>query len=488
MNIAQITLSHRQGIPLYRQLVFALAHAIEQGEIQPGEQLPSERALGQHLGISRTTVVTAYQELEAQGLVRRQVGRGTIVCAVAKDPHASFAWQGKVARGALRASDPTLRLLGEISVDPTIISFAAGIAALDLFPSQLFQEITARIWREQAQRVVELGPTDGLLEFRQAVATMMGVRPSQILALSGSQQGIDLIARCLLDPGDSVLLDAPGYLGAIQIFQAAGAHLIGWDSIHADLNELEDLIVRYRPKLLYTTPTFQNPTGHTLSRQTRLRLLELAARYHLPIIEDDPYRDLAFNFKPPPTLLSLDTQHLVIYLGTFSKTLASGLRLGWLAAPESIVNHLALLKGRSDLFTTSLQQLVVTELLRSGIYTQHIKNMQRAYAQRQAAMLGELRRSSPPDLISSFAVQGGLYLWCQLGYGIDARLALQKALQAGVAFLPGEVFYPDGRGQDELRLCFSAIPPSKIVEGVRRLTQALNELRSAPKQEEHLRR
>jgi DNA-binding transcriptional MocR family regulator len=485
VNISQITLSHIQGTPLYKQLAAAFMAAIERGEVQPGEQLPSERVLVQRLGISRTTVVTAYQELEAQGFVCRQVGRGTIVCAQARDTQTSFAWQGKVARGALRTSDPTLRLLSSISSDPTVISFAAGIAALDLFPAQLFQEITARTWRDQAKLIIELGPTEGLLFFRQAIATMMGVHPSQILALSGSQQGIDLIARCLIDPGDSVLLDAPGYLGAIQIFQAVGAHLVGWDSAHADMNELEDLIVRYRPKLLYTTPTFHNPTGRTISRQTRLHLLELAARYHLPIIEDDPYRDLAFNIKPPPTLLSLDTQRLVIYLGTFSKTLASGLRLGWLAAPEAIVNHLTLIKGRSDLFTTSLQQLVVAQLLMSGIYKQHVHTMQSEYAKRQTVMLRELRRSSPSDLIRSCPVQGGLYLWCQLGYGIDAQVALQKALQVGVAFLPGEVFYPDGRGHHELRLCFSAIPPPQIIEGVRRLTQALSGLRSYAGQERY---
>lgn len=483
MNISQIRLSHIQGTPFYRQLAAAFVAAIERGELRPGEQLPSERVLVQRLGISRTTVVTAYQELEAQGLVRRQVGRGTIVCAPAREPHASFAWQGKVARGALRASDPTFRLLSEISANPAVISFAAGIAAPDLFPARPFQELMARIWRDQARHIVELGPIEGLPVFRQAIATMLGIRSSQILVLSGSQQGIDLIARCLIDPGDNVLLDAPGYLGAIQIFQTAGAHLVGWDSTRTDMNELEDLIVRYRPKLLYTAPTFHNPTGRTLSRQNRLHLLELAARYHLPIVEDDPYRDLAFNVKPPPTLLSLDTQCLVIYLGTFSKTLASGLRLGWLAAPEPIINHLALLKGRSDLFTTSLHQLVVAEFLVSGMYRQHVQAMQHEYAQRQSVMLGELRRSFSSDLIRSYPVQGGLYLWCQLGAGIDAQAALQQALQAGVAFLPGEAFYPDDRGHHELRLCFSASSPPQIIEGVRRLTQALSSLRGYSGQE-----
>ena len=205
-----------------------------------------------------------------------------------------------------------------------------------------------------------------------------------MLVLSGAQQGLDLIARCLIDPGDVVVMDRPGYLGAIQVFRAAGAHVVGWDTAAGDLAELDDLLLRYRPKLLYTCPTFHNPTGITLDERTRRELLELAARHRLPVVEDDPYRDLGFTgWPPPPTLAALDEGDLVIHLGTFGKTLAGGLRLGWLAASPAIVDHLTRIKGVSDVSTNGLTQLAVADLLVSGRLDEHLAGLREEHARRQ---------------------------------------------------------------------------------------------------------
>ncbi len=292
------------------------------------------------------------------------------------------------------------------------------------------------------------------------------------------------MARCLLDPGDTVVMDRPGYMGAIQIFRAAGATIVGWDSEQGALDELEDLILRYRPKLLYTNATFQNPTGAVVPLATRRDLLELAARYHLPIVEDEPYRDLYFGTPPPPALRELDEHGLVIALGTFSKTFAPGLRLGWLAAPEPIVEQLALIKGRADVFSAGLPQLVMAELLTTRRYDEHLKLLRVEHARRHRAMLAALDELLPPGALTTRPVAGGLYLWGRLGQGVETRDVLQAATQGGVRFVEGERFYADGAGRHELRLCFTTVTPERIAVGVRRLGAAIAAVRSRPPREE----
>src|SRR5439155_9227212 len=199
------------------------------------------------------------------------------------------------------------------------------------------------------------GSTEGLPRFRAALAERFGGEPEHILVIAGAQQGLDLLTRCLVDRGDAVILDRPGYLGAIQTFRNAGARLVGWDIARADVDELEELLLRYRPKLIYTNPTHQNPTGVTLPIRVRRELLELAERYRVPIIEDDTYRELTLSAAPPPSLYELDDTHtIVIRLNTFSKMLAPGLRLGWISAVRPIVEQLALLKQRIDPSTQNL--------------------------------------------------------------------------------------------------------------------------------------
>lgn len=464
---------------LYLQLGDALASAVAAGDLRPGERLPSERDLADRLGLSRTTVVNAYRELASRGLVRGHVGRGTFVCADPTPTDAPFAWRGKVALGAQRTLDQSIRALVVSPANADTISFAAGVTALDHFPLDTYRHLSdAILARDPAS--LGLGPSEGQPALRRALAARLGVRPEQVLILAGAQQGIDIVARCLLDPGDTVVMDRPGYLGAIQIFRAAGASIVGWRSEEGALDELEDLILRYRPKLLYTNATFQNPTGAVLSLSTRRDLLELAARYHLPILEDEPYRDLYFAAPPPPALRDLDDHGLVIGLGTFSKTFAPGLRLGWLAAPEPIVEQLALIKGRSDVFCAGLPQLVMAELLATRRYDEHVQRLRAEHARRHRAMLAALDEYTPPGALTTRPVAGGLYLWARLGHGMAARDLLQVAARLGVRFVDGERFYADGAGRHELRLCFGTVPPERITVGVRRLAAAIAEIQAHP--------
>jgi len=479
MNFTALSLDRRLGAQLYLQLADRLATAIECDDAAVGERLPAERELAAQLGVSRTTVAAAYRELEARGLVRAHVGRGTYVCAEIEEAGIPFSWRGKLTPSAASAADPAMVDLLRWSSDPNLISFAAGAPALDRFPQETFNEISQLIMQRHGLAVLGHGPGEGQPLLRHAIARRHGVRAEQVLVLSGSQQGLDLIARCLLERGDVVLLDRPGYLGAIHAFRAAGATLVGWDAVRADVAELEDLILRHRPKLLYTTPTFQNPTGRTLGIGQRKDLLALAGRYRLPIVEDDPYRELYFAAPPPPALHDLDSHGTVIRLGTFSKSFAPGLRLGWLVAAPAIVEQLAVVKLRSDLNTPNLTQLVLEEFLSSGQFDRHVELLRGEHARRAALLTAGLTKHLAAGALRARRPAGGMYLWCRLPDGQCARSLLHAGIAAGVAFAPGELFYADVAGGDRLRLCFASVAAEQIEEGARRLGVAWAKLATA---------
>jgi 2-aminoadipate transaminase len=296
-----------------------------------------------------------------------------------------------------------------------------------------------------------------------------------VLILSGAQQGLDLLARCLVDPGDAVIIDRPGYPGAIQSFRAAGAKLIGWDVLRADSDELEDLLVRYRPKLIYTNPTFQNPTGVTLPIRTRRELLSLAQRYRVPIVEDATYRDLYFNEPPPPSLRELDDHNLVVYLNSFSKVMAPGLRLGWIAAAPSIVDQIAIIKQRLDPHTPNLVQFAIARLMRQGAFDAHLRTIRAEHARRCMQIVAAIQRHVAVGGLRFGRPAGGLYLWCRLPAGISAGALLGRALAAGVAFVAGSAFYADPAGDSELRLCFTSVLPHAMEESIRKLAACLQD-------------
>lgn len=463
----------RTARPLYGHLVSIVESAIARGDLPSGSRLPPERELASRLRISRTTVVSAYRELESRGLLRGYVGRGTYVCAPPDANGTPFAWRGKIAAAALRSSDSTLRDALRHASDSRLLSLAAGEPAIDCFPSARFQQAVDYVMRRDPHAVWGHGPTEGQPALREAIAERFNVPADSVLILAGAQQGLDLLARCLIDPGDAVIVDRPGYLGAIQSFRAAGAKLIGWDVAHADVDELEDLLVRYRPKLIYANPTFQNPTGVTMPVRTRRELLKLAERYRVPIVEDATYGELYFSEPPPPSLYELDTSNIVILLNSFSKVMAPGLRLGWLSAARSIVDQIALIKQRMDPHTQNLAQFAVARLIRDGSFDEHLRTVRAEHARRCTQMIGALQRHLPAGALRFARPQGGLYLWCRLAAGIESPALLERALSAGVAFLAGPAFYPDPAGKSELRLCFSSVLPSAIDDAVRRLADCL---------------
>ncbi len=471
--------------PVYRHISQAIERGITAGTLALDFRLPAERELATALKVSRTTIVSAYRDLETRGLVRGHVGRGTFVSATPEGSGAPFAWRGKLAAAAARSSDSVLRDLLAHASNPSVVSVAAGTPALELFPADAYRRAIERTIKRDVRGAWGHSPTEGLPQLREAIAHRFGGHPQSVLVLAGAQQGLDLLARCLVDPGDTVIVDRPGYLGALHTFRAAGARVVGWDTLRHDLDELEDLIARYRPKLMYTNPTFQNPTGWTMPLKLRRQLLALATRLRVPIIEDDTYRELFLTTPPPPSLHSMDTQSVVIHLNTFSKALAPGLRVGWLSAAPPIVEQLALLKQRSDPHPPTLNQLIVGDMIADGTFDRHLAALRTEHRRRRDAVIGALERHGSNGKLQFAVPDGGLYLWCRLTGRTKTSQVHAHALAQSLAFVPGEAFYMDHGGDRELRVCYSTVVPAKADDVARRIMRAVNTARhdlAAPSQ------
>jgi DNA-binding transcriptional MocR family regulator len=461
--------------PIYRGIAGVVERAVVQGTLAPSQGLPPERVLARALRVSRTTVVTAYRELESKGIVRGFVGRGTFIAARPDSTSTPFAWRGKVSAAALQANDSIVRDLVRAAGDPQVVSFAAGQPALEVFPTAAFQRAVNTLMERQPLTIWRNGPTEGQWRFREAIAARFGGRPEHILVIAGAQQGLDLLVRCLVDPGDTVVIERPGYLGAVHSFRTAGARLVGWDIERADVDELEELLLRYRPKLMYLNPTHQNPTGATLPLRTRRAVLNLAERYRVPIVEDDTYRELSLAGTPPPSLHVLDErQTAVIHLNTFSKMLAPGLRLGWIAAATPIVDQLSLIKQRVDLHPQNLAQLALSDMIENGVFDRHLEALRVEHRRRRDAMTRALRQHVDASRLRFDVPDGGLFLWCRLGGGVQARAVQHHAHRHSMVFVPGDAFYADGAGAQELRLCFTSQPADRAVEAAQWLSDSID--------------
>jgi DNA-binding transcriptional MocR family regulator len=453
--------------PLYRRIVELVERGVVRGALAPGFRLPPERELARSLHVSRATVVSAYRELEAKGLVRGYVGRGTFVSATS-DGSVPFAWRGKISSTAIQMTDSTLRDLVRHAADPTIVSLAAGEPALDLFPTQAFRAAVDDVLSSHGTAAWGHAPTEGQGLLRDTLAGRFGGDPGTILVIAGAQQGLDLLARCLIDRGDAVIVDRPGYLGALQSFRSAGARMFGWDVARADMDELEDLLLRYRPKLIYTNPTFQNPTGVTLPIRARRELIELAKRYRVPIVEDETYCELSLGPQPPPALNELDEDGtVVIRVNSFSKVLAPGLRLGWIGAARPIVDQLAMMKQQVDPHTQNLVQLVVSRLIENGMFDRHLLTLRSEHRRRRDAVMKALQKHTPTGALRFSTPEGGLFLWCRLAGEVNARDVQERALNDAVFIVTGEPFYVDGGGARELRICFTTKAPEVGAQAAR---------------------
>jgi 2-aminoadipate transaminase len=400
-------------------------------------------------------------------------------------------WQARYAQRTHGVTSSVIRELLKLTERPDILSFAGGLPAPEVFPLAEVEDAAHRVLAEQGRIALQYGTTEGYLPLRELLVRHMGrygiqVTTDNVLITSGSQQGLDLIGKLLLNPGDVVLSEAPTFLGAIQAFRAYQADFITVpiddEGLRVDL--LEERL-RAGPKFLYVLPNFQNPGGVTLSLERRWTLVELASRYGVPIVEDDPYGQLRYEGHHLPSLVKVDAEAHgcahgerafrggVLYLGTLSKTLAPGLRLGWVVAPVEVIGKLVQLKQGTDLHTSTFVQMLAYEVARSGFLDRHVRVIRKVYGDRREAMLRALEAYFPPG-VRWTRPRGGLFLWVTLPPGLDASELLTEALEAKVAFVPGAAFFPEGGGANTLRLNFSYCAPARIDEGMRRLGAVLS--------------
>jgi 2-aminoadipate transaminase len=421
------------------------------------------------------------------------------VTALLEEPRAADTlWTDRFAQRTERATSSVIREFLKLLDDPEIISFAGGLPAPEVFPAAEILRATERVLHLHREQALQYGATEGYRPLRELLVRHMArygiqVGPENVLITTGAQQALDLVGKAFINPGDRVATEDPTYLGAIQAFSTYEAHYVTVpvDDDGMCVDRLEEAL-RAAPKFVYVLPNFQNPAGVTLSLARRRRLVEICARYGTPIVEDDPYGQLRYDGEHLPALVALDAdlhgcargersfRGGVLYLGTLSKTLAPGLRVGWVVASADVVAKLTVLKQGADLHSSTFAQMVAYETAQGGFLDRHVKLIRRVYAERRDAMLSALERHAPAG-VRWTRPQGGLFLYLTLPPGVLAADVLKDALAAKVACIPGTAFHPLGGGTRSMRLNFSYSRPEVIEEGIARLGAVLRRHVSAPR-------
>jgi DNA-binding transcriptional MocR family regulator len=481
-------------IPLYVQLRDQLRALVHSGELRSGDRIPASRELASQLGVHRTTVANAYAELEAEGLIQGHVGRGTFICgtparqftppprANSGNSNGGMRWESLFADE--RAEEHLSRLMP--NVPPDEIAFVTCRPSDDFFPLEEFRSCCNAVLRGEGRRILQLGSTDGYEPLKRVLIEMLrgdglNIRSEQLLITGGCQQAIDLVCRAFLRPGDSVALENPAYPGAVAIFSGArirmlavgvetDARRMGYAGL--DVDSLESVLMQNRVKLIFVTPDFQNPTGTTLPVAERRRLLEIAARYQVPVIEDYIYARLRLRGNAVPSLKALDRAGNVIQIDSFSKIAFPGLRVGWCIGPESAVERLRVVKQSADLHSGQLSQAAFAEFVRRGHLARHLAKMKKVYRGRLEALEAALEKHMPAETTWS-RPEGGMSIWVTLPPGLDAGELLIHVRERGVHFVPGRYFYFQNPQPNTLRLGFAGLDEKTIARGVQTLADML---------------
>jgi 2-aminoadipate transaminase len=395
-------------------------------------------------------------------------------------------YAGLFARRTQVMKSSAMRDLMAVTARPDVISLAGGLPDTSTFPAEDFAALMAHVAVDSAAQALQYGPTEGLDELKACIVEVMAaegmsVERDDLLVTTGGQQVIDLVCKTLLDPGDVVIAEAPTYPGAVPVFSSYQADVvqIGMDDDGMRVDEMEETLDRLAaegrvPKFIYTVPSFQNPAGVTLSLERRQRLVEIAKQRELLVLEDNPYGLLRYEGDPQPTLFALDGGEYVIYLGTFSKILSPGLRLGWTTAPRPVLDKMNLGKQGADLCSSPLTQYFVSAYFAERDWRRYLATLVELYRRRRDTMLDALAEHFPAEATWT-RPQGGLFIWATLPDYIDTTDLLARALRERVAFVPGRAAYLDGRGGSSMRLNFSGVGDDEIREGIRRIGKVVRE-------------
>ncbi|MEC0242604.1 PLP-dependent aminotransferase family protein [Paenibacillus dokdonensis] len=466
--------------PLYEQIADHIEQRISYGEFPPGSLLPSERKLAEQLGVNRSTVILAFAELRSMGIIESRSGSGTCVSNTkwGATPKHTPNWKRYAEGGSFLPNLPFLRRIREaLNQNTSLIDFASGELSGDLAP---LDEITKLMSEHPFPSYLGYVNPQGYVPLRQALVTYLdqyrGIRTteSSILITSGSQQSLYLITQCLLSPGDAVAIEDPSYSYSLPMFQSAGLRLfrLPVDREGVCPEEIRSLHKKHRIKMIFTNPNFQNPTGTLLSEQRRSQLLEIASELGLPIVEDDPYSLTDYEGIPRPPLKSIDPIGSIIYIGSFSKIAASGLRIGWMVAPHSIVERLADARQQMDFGLSVIPQQVAAQFLKSSYFEPHLERLRMQLLFKRDLLVEALNKELP-DLIQFNIPQGGHHMWCKLISAVNDSKLLEEAIKQGVVFVPGSVY---GSDSGFVRFTFARAKAEEIGPGIVRFAKALREL------------
>ena len=469
-------------VPLYRQIYESLRESILAGTLPESTRLPPERSLADRLSVNRSTVVHAYRELVADGLIEQKVGSGSRVVPQlrAGQPERSAAVPWWVTLPPWRVGEfPTI--LGELAAkqEPGRISFVQGVAPDEPSPLDELAKCFSRV-ASDPRFILSYGDSEGYEPLREAIARRMDLRGAQtrakdVIVLTGSTQGIMVVAQSLAEPGDEIIVETPSYPGALQIFQICGLRAIPVpvDEDGMRVDHVEAILRTRRPRFIYTMPSLHNPTNVTMNEDRRERLVTLARRAGIPIIEDDPYGELSQSGLPPLVGLAPD---YVVYLSTFSKTIAPSLRVGWLAAPRTILERLLLRKQALDMATSLYVQAAISDYLETG-YDSHVAQLREELLLRRK-MADEAIAEHWPGTMRTSKAAGGFYLWVTTPREIRARPLLDQSERLGASFLFGEPFFASSGGDHNFRLALTPVTRKEIPEGIRRIGKAMASIRS----------
>jgi len=493
-------------VPLYVQIRDQLRAMVHTGELRPGDRIPASRELAHSLGVHRTTVANAYAELESEGLIQGHVGRGTFI---RHDPgeesargSANGATNGQkgfapappnLSNGALRWESLFADERGEEALSRIYPEAASGVIALvaarpaeEFFPVEELRSCVQAVLKQSGGEILQLGSSDGYAPLKRELLEQLSreglrLKSEQLLVTAGVQQSLDLICKAFLRPGDAVVLEDPTYPGSMTVFTTARVRCLGVPVRTAagapagiDLEGVEAALAQNRVKFILVTPDWQNPTGASLPIESRRRLLELAARHQVALVEDCIYSRLSFSGRRLPSLRALDQKGIVIQIDSFSKIAFPGLRVGWCIAPENVIERLRLVKQATDLHTDQLAQATLAEFTRRGGLERHVKKMRRVYADRCEALMRALAKHMPQG-VEWTRPEGGMCVWVTLPAGYDASELLIHARERGVLFAPGRYFFVQAPRPNVFRLGFAGADEKKIARGVEILGNVLRE-------------
>ncbi len=491
-------LNKETGIPLYVQIESRIVDLIQNGILKADEKLPATRELADQLAVHRNTVVQAYQELEVKGLVYSDVGRGTFVNRHAWQasqrvrtempaPESPFSFEGLYSGLWSAAEDITITQIENIvrtcQRPNDVISFASVVPDSQIFPLREFQNCTYQAIQHYGVDLLEMGDTQGFRPFLEYLPKFlirrgMTVHPDDMIVVNGIQQGLDLIGRILINPGDLVITEELTYRGALRVFSTLGASVIGMpvESDGMRMDVLQTVLERQKVKCIYTVPTFQNPTGRVMSLEKRKRLLELAGLYGVPVIEDQYANELRFDGREILPLSVLDRRGLVIAVSSFSKILFHGIRLGWIVSrnPE-FVRKLALAKRMTDWQSNYLVQGAILEFCEKGYFDKYLKKKLRILRDRRDAMHASVTRHFPEEC-SHHWPEGGLFEWVETPPDINAYEVLMETRKQGVLFTPKKFFAVHADVDNGMRLGFVSYPADRIDQGISVLGQTLKHM------------